>query len=334
MRRKKGFTLIELLVVISIIALLMGILMPALARVREVAYRLICGTNLSGIGKSMLVYANDHNERFPRAGGRRSEWDTDMAIANWTALIETGTNSAFGVSRVGGLPATISSCFYLLVKFSDVTTKQFVCKGDTGSQVFELSEVKNLPVNATLTDFWDFGPGPPTGLTATYVSYAYHSPFYNSEADPAGSFPISAIRNPQSPVAADRNPFLDKNADLCNKLAHLGTNEVAPSVQDDEGSLSLFDPDHLANSFAHQGEGQNVLYADGHVGFESKPTVGIEKDNIWQCWMMEEEDLIPANKVWYDPAGSPCPSRISNGDLAPWGYKDAFLINEYNASLP
>ena len=69
--RKKGFTLVELLVVIAIIALLMGILMPALARVRQIAYRMVCGTNLSGIGKAVLLYANDNEEEFPKAGGRR-----------------------------------------------------------------------------------------------------------------------------------------------------------------------------------------------------------------------------------------------------------------------
>ena len=71
--KRKGFTLIELLVVISIIALLMSILMPALARVRELASRVVCGTNLSGIGKAMGIYANNNESgRFPRAGGRNS----------------------------------------------------------------------------------------------------------------------------------------------------------------------------------------------------------------------------------------------------------------------
>ena len=66
--KRKGFTLVELLVVIAIIALLMGILMPALARVRQIAYRMVCGTNLSGIGKGILVYAQDNDEDYPTSG--------------------------------------------------------------------------------------------------------------------------------------------------------------------------------------------------------------------------------------------------------------------------
>ena len=63
--RRKGFTLVELLVVIAIIALLMGILMPALARVRQLAYRMVCGTNLAGLGKAVLIYSNDNEEEYP-----------------------------------------------------------------------------------------------------------------------------------------------------------------------------------------------------------------------------------------------------------------------------
>ena len=83
MRKKKGFTLVELLVVIAIIALLMGILMPALARVRQIAFRMVCGTNLSGIGKAMLIYSNDYDDELPRAGGRNSVWGG--RIPQWLA---------------------------------------------------------------------------------------------------------------------------------------------------------------------------------------------------------------------------------------------------------
>ncbi|MBN2591568.1 MAG: hypothetical protein JXA96_17005 [Sedimentisphaerales bacterium] len=46
-------------------ALGVGILMPALVRTRQIAFRMVTGTNLSGIGKSMLIYANDYYDEFP-----------------------------------------------------------------------------------------------------------------------------------------------------------------------------------------------------------------------------------------------------------------------------
>jgi prepilin-type processing-associated H-X9-DG protein len=50
---------------LPIIALLMGIMMPAMARVRQVSFRMVCATNMSGLGKAMLIYANDNNDMFP-----------------------------------------------------------------------------------------------------------------------------------------------------------------------------------------------------------------------------------------------------------------------------
>jgi len=65
-KRKKftGFTLIELLVVISIIALLMAVLMPALARVRKQAQKVLCQTNLHQWGLIWSMYTNAHDGSF------------------------------------------------------------------------------------------------------------------------------------------------------------------------------------------------------------------------------------------------------------------------------
>ena len=57
---KKGFTLIELLVVVSIIALLVSILMPALNKAKELAQMTICMTRLKQQGIGMYMYADDH----------------------------------------------------------------------------------------------------------------------------------------------------------------------------------------------------------------------------------------------------------------------------------
>ncbi len=51
-------------VALPFVALLMGILMPALARVRQLAFREVCQTNLSGLSKAMIFYANDYG-RYP-----------------------------------------------------------------------------------------------------------------------------------------------------------------------------------------------------------------------------------------------------------------------------
>jgi len=62
--RQKGFTLIELLVVISVIAVLMGILIPALRRVKAAAQRVVCMTNLHSYGLATSIYQSDNDSKF------------------------------------------------------------------------------------------------------------------------------------------------------------------------------------------------------------------------------------------------------------------------------
>jgi prepilin-type N-terminal cleavage/methylation domain-containing protein len=280
--RRKGFTLIELLVVIAIVALLMSILMPALSKARQLAQRLVCGSNLAGIGKAMVVYASDNEDEYPRAGGPGVYWSDTGKLYDFDAATLAG---AFQDGK-----ATVTSSLFLLIKYAKVTPGQFYCRGDDGAMAYKISYTKRTWIKDVRL-VWDFGDAgatkwiPPGG----FCSYSYHMPYVDEEGL---SFSIIDIFNPGSPVCADRNPFLDKNA-------------MGAVVGD--------------NSANHQGKGQNVLFKDTSVSFQKVPTCGIRDDNIYTYGDVDGSGGDPAGMR---PAG--------NGDGAPMGQKDAFLVTDKN----
>ena len=288
--RRKGFTLVELLVVIAIIALLMGILMPALARVRQLAFRMTCGTNLSGIGKAMLIYANDYDDELPRAGDRNATWINSLG-AGWMALDRIGAYQMTGSAS----KASVSSCFYLLVKYAEVTPKSFICKSDTGTTSWEIGEEANVRAGMELIEAWDFG------LQAfNHCSYTYHYPF--------GTYALTTSSEPGLAVAADRNPYLDSPADATASAQAMTKFNLYNPVGGTE-------PVRAGNSITHQGDGQNVMFLDTHVEFAKNSACSLEEDNIYT----KSGDMSK---------GAPKGIDVAKFQVPPANRKDSLLVHD------
>jgi prepilin-type processing-associated H-X9-DG protein len=250
--KTKKFGPVEILVLVFVCLFVLAFIKPAALTLRFYALCTRCNNNLSIIGKAMQSYTDDYEGKFPRSGGRTSVWA--VKISDFKAA---NRYRAYGLSEDGsGGRANITSCFYLLVKYSGVAPKTFVCPPDIGTRKFKLTDV-NVG-DKKLTDLWDFGPN-----SDSHCSYSYHMPF--------SQFTLTTSSEPGMAVAADRNPWMDSPAAIAKIPSPINPDAEIESAK-------------YGNSISHEEKGQNVLFIDGHVSFENKAFCGINNDNIYTYW--------------------------------------------------
>lgn len=281
---RRGFTLVELLVVVGILAILIAIFLPYLSKVRESERRVRCTENLRSIMQGMRNYANANKHMYPSV-----TYDVEHNPNGYTAF--TGSDSTDPFAKGTAVSSNdVTASLWLLVRSGLVSAGNFICPSSSDS------------VDPMKTGGTRISPDHRSNFTSgANLSYSYASPFSS-----APGYEMNDTRPSDFALLADKSPGASGKND----------NVVGPSFDAQPFDLAK------ANSNNHRKAGQNVLYADGHVAFQSTPYCGvgqgIRRDNIFTA-------LSP---IPVTPGQRPPPE--SNGffgrNIGPSWINDSYLV--------
>ena len=305
-RRFRGalaFTLIELLVVISIIAILISILLPALAKARELANRAVCMANVRGIIQSMITYAQSNNGTFPAlnipATGDITYQNTPAVLANgWTPNVTAQevvqAYYLYGENNPDGCPQNNNVAYPLfsewdLVLQGYITPASFYCPSDAIAKgpspeyapwqgvaggiystmaTFMMAQQQNYGGNF---DNW-MGQGDSYSIAFPWP-WTWTGPGNAGRgliAQP-GQWWTTNGANSNVPLVSDMAPIDDYSGDTDGIYLRITT--TLPTA-------NTYGP-YIYNSGNHNGDGQNVGFGDDHVTWETSPYCGENGDNIF-----------------------------------------------------
>lgn len=232
-----GFTLIELLVVIAIIAILAAMLLPALAKAKQMAHRTTCTNNMRQWGMAQIMYMDDNDQNFPNARipkgvpGTPASYSADNML--WSDLASFAAAGSGDIGWFNSLPPYIAAkrlCDYannpeVWVKSRNI----FTCPASSA-----LPDERDPLINVMF--HYAINPSGNRGLNAGYGT----------------NFNLSVIRNPSAFVCytevrthSSETPFY-------------GT-EPAKNLGSSHANTSKFSSRHNA--------GANLNFADGHVAW-------------------------------------------------------------------
>jgi prepilin-type processing-associated H-X9-DG protein len=187
-RQRRALTIIEILVVIGILALVISILLPVIARMRKTSGRQRCPSNLRQIGQAILLYMNENKGAFPRTiykAGVTPVWGTGISSASVFAGPERPADN------------DVTAALFLLIRTQDITSDVFVCGSDDRTKD---SYGGNTALNRS--NFTDWRKN---------LSYSLANPYVNFESE------LQKKRfagDAEFAIAADLNPGVGDGFDV------------------------------------------------------------------------------------------------------------------------
>lgn len=288
---RRGVTLTDLLVLLAILAYMVALLLQHGAGASAQSCRTRCQSNLSQIGKALLLYSTDAMNKGAYPRGRADPRTDTLQVPSSTEGAPFPNNSLPGGNVFAdSTPVNdVGIAIFLMLKYGEMSTEVFVCPSS--------AQEKDRLAGQSLAQRTSFSSN-------ANLSYSFTNPYPNSDAINRGYQWSGNVQNAEFAIAADRN---DGGGDPSKVMSN-----SPPSLH------------RTLSSANHEREGQNVLYADGHAEWQANSFVGAKWDCIFAPAAVLPSD--PANAhSWRqkDPAqaevyGTMQPQMGLDSVLVPW----------------